>query len=94
LQREHAQQLQTWFAAVQANVWAYVNTTAQKRPENIFLGTEQTLATAYAITHKHNRSITCQVSVEANAEILALLQADVLTGYTLGRVDVSTGFQK
>lgn len=91
---EHAQQLKTWFAAVQANAWAYVNASTQKRPQKIFLVTEQPLATAYAISHEHKRSITCEVSVEANAEIPAFLKADVLTGYTLGRVSVSTGFQR
>jgi len=91
---ERAQQLKTWFAAVQSNAWAYVNASTHKRPPRIFLVTEQTLATSYAISHEHQRSITCEVSVEANAEVPALLKAGVLTGYTLGRVSVSTGFQK
>src|SRR5271168_1628037 len=64
---EHAQQLKTWFAAVQPNAWAYVTASTQKRPPKIFLVTEQTLATSYAIAHEHERSITCEVSVEANA---------------------------
>ena len=90
------QQLETWFAAVQSNAWTYVNasTYTRKRPPKIFLVTEQIMAKAYAISHSYKKSFTCSVTVEANAGVPTLLKADVLTGYTLGRVTVSSGFQR
>ena len=53
--------------------WTYAHSRYFNHPpltayflRGIFLVTEQTLATAYAISHEHKRSITCEVSVEAS----------------------------
>jgi hypothetical protein len=93
---EHVQELETWFAAIQPNAWAYVNAvpSVRKRPPKIVLVTEQIMAKAYAISHNHARSLTCSVAIETNAEVPTLLKADVLTGYTMGRVSLSSGFQR
>ncbi len=52
------------------------------------------MARAYAIGHEHICSLTCSVAVETNAEVSTLLNADVLTDYTLERVSLSSGFQR
>jgi hypothetical protein len=90
---QRAQELETWFACVEANAWAYVNASCETRPTKIFLVTGQTLTTHYAICHQESGTFTCEVHVEADVEVPSVLNANVLVGHTWGNVSASTGFQ-
>ena len=87
------QELETWFAAVEAKAWAYVNASSNTRPSNIFLVTGQILTTEYAISHQDRGSSTCEVYIDANAEVPSLVKSHVLTGYGFQKVSASVGFQ-
>jgi hypothetical protein len=90
---QRAQELETWFACIEAHAWAYVNASSGSRPNKIFLVTGQTLTTHYAICHQERGVSTCEVHVEADVEVPAIVNASVMTGYSWGRVSASTGFQ-
>ena len=85
---QRAQELETWFACVEVNAWTYVNASSEIRPDKIFL-----VSPEYAICHQERGSSSSEIYVEANVELPAVVQGNILYGTRWGRVSASTGFQ-
>jgi hypothetical protein len=90
---EYAQHVKTWLLAIQDKAWEYVNTFPGDRPQKIFLVTGQTLANEYAISHSQRASLSCEVTVEGEADVPNLINSKVFVGYQWGRVSASSGFE-
>jgi hypothetical protein len=87
------QELEIWFAQVEAWAWAYVNACCDTRPDEIFLVTGQTLTNQYSICHQEQQSLNCEVHIEGDLNVPDVVNTNLLTGFGLTRVSASTGFQ-
>ena len=90
----YGQELETWFAYVEAHAWEWVNARSDRnRPQKIFLVLGQTMTNQYAISHYAEETSTCEVHLRADADFPSIAKLSVLTGYSWGEVSTSAGFQ-
>lgn len=87
------QEVKTWFGAIEAKAWAYVNAENEVRPQKIFLVVGQILTSEYSISHQETGTTSCKIELSFNTDLPPLGSAKLVTGYECERVQSSAGFQ-